>query len=49
VKIFATDIPDLVAFDKASAQGIPVYEVDDRRALRAWEAFEAVGQEICHG
>jgi chromosome partitioning protein len=49
VKIFATDIPDLVAFDKASAQGIPVYEVDDRRALQAWEAFEAVGQEICHG
>lgn len=49
VSVFATEIPDLVAFDKASAQGIPVYEVDDRRAARAWEAFEALGKEITHG
>ena len=49
VKVFTTEIPDLVAFDKASAQGVPVYEVDDRRAARAWEAFEALGEEIRHG
>jgi len=49
VKVFATEIPDLVAFDKASAQGIPVSEVDDRRAARAWEAFETLGEEIRHG
>jgi chromosome partitioning protein len=49
VRVFATEIPDLVAFDKASAQGIPVSEVDDRRAARAWEAFEALGEEIRHG
>jgi chromosome partitioning protein len=49
VKIFAAEIPDLVAFDKASAQGVPVYEVDDRRAMRAWEAFENVGKEIING
>jgi chromosome partitioning protein len=49
VKVFATEIPDLVAFDKASAQGVPVYEVDDRRAAKAWESFEALGEEIRHG
>ncbi len=48
VKVFTTEIPDLVAFDKASAQGVPVYEVDDRRAAKAWEAFEALGEEIGH-
>jgi chromosome partitioning protein len=49
VPVFTAEIPDLVAFDKACAQGIPVYEVDDRRAMRAWEAFEAVGKEIING
>lgn len=49
VKVFVAEIPDLVAFDKASAQGVPVYEVDDRRAARAWEAFESLGEEIRHG
>jgi chromosome partitioning protein len=49
VKVFTTEIPDLVAFDKASALGVPVYDVDDRRAARAWEAFEALGEEIRNG
>jgi chromosome partitioning protein len=49
VRVFTTEIPDLVAFDKASAQGVPVYDVDDRRAARAWEAFEALGKEITNG
>ncbi len=49
VSVFKAEIPDLVAFDKASAQGVPVYEVDDRRATRAWEAFEDVGKEIING
>jgi chromosome partitioning protein len=44
--VFDAEIPDLVAFDKACAQGVAVYEVDDRRAARAWEAFEAMGREI---
>ena len=48
-RVFTTEIPDLVAFDKASAQGVPVYDVDDRRAARAWEAFEALGKEITNG
>jgi chromosome partitioning protein len=49
VPVFTTEIPDLVAFDKASAQGVPVYDVEDRRAARAWEAFVALGEEIRHG
>jgi hypothetical protein len=48
-RVFTTAIPNLVAFDKASAQGVPVYDVDDRRAARAWEAFEALGKEITNG
>ncbi len=47
--VFTSEIPDLVAFDKASAQGVVVSEVDDRRAARAWEAFEALGKEITRG
>jgi chromosome partitioning protein len=48
VPLFKTEIPELAAFDKANAQGVPVYAVQDERAARAWEAFEAVGQEIMH-
>src|SRR5437588_208927 len=40
---------EYVVFDTASAQGVPVYDVDDRRAARAWEAFEALGKEITNG
>jgi chromosome partitioning protein len=49
VPVFTTEIPDLVAFDKASAQGVPVYDVADRRAAKAWDAFAALGEEIRHG
>lgn len=48
VPIFTAEIPDLAAFDKASAQGVPVHAITDDRAARAWEAFEAVGKEINH-
>jgi chromosome partitioning protein len=48
VPIFAAEIPDLAAFDKASAQGVPVHAITDDRAARAWEAFVAVGKEINH-
>ena len=48
VPVFTAEIPDLAAFDKASAHGVPVSAVDDDRARRAWEAFEAVGGEIGH-
>jgi chromosome partitioning protein len=48
-KVFKTEIPDLAAFDKAAAQGVVVYDVNDPRALRAWDAFEALGEEILYG
>jgi hypothetical protein len=33
--VCTTKSPDLVAFEKASAQGVPVYDVEDRRAAKA--------------
>jgi chromosome partitioning protein len=48
IPIFTAEIPDLVAFDKASGQGVPVHAIGDERSARAWEAFEAVGKEIAH-
>jgi chromosome partitioning protein len=48
IPVFTAEIPELAAFDKASAQGVPVYAVNHPRAARAWEAYEAVGKEIAH-
>jgi chromosome partitioning protein len=45
IPLFAADIPRLKAFEKAAAQGVPVSLVEDPRANRAWEAYEAVGKE----
>jgi chromosome partitioning protein len=45
--VFDTEIPNLIAFDKASAAGVPVYDVkDDDNAMRAWAAYQAAGKEI---
>jgi chromosome partitioning protein len=50
IPLFAVDIPRLKAFEKAAAAGVPVYDVDDTRAKRAWQAYEAAGKELCtHG
>jgi chromosome partitioning protein len=50
VAIFDAEIPRLAAFEKAAADGVPVYGVKgDRNAARAWDAYEAVGKEITHG
>ncbi len=46
VPVFQTEIPDLAAFDKASAQGVAVYDVQDPRASRAWQSFLDLGKEI---
>lgn len=48
VPVFTIEIPDLAAFDKASAQGVAVSAVAEERARRAWDAFEALGKEITH-
>jgi chromosome partitioning protein len=49
VPVFAAEIPQLVAFDRASEQGVPVYDVKDERAARAWEGYEEAGKEIFNG
>jgi chromosome partitioning protein len=49
IPLFAVDIPRLKAFEKAAATGVPVYEVKDFRAKRAWEAYVAAGTEASNG
>ena len=50
VPLFAVDIPRLKAFEKAAAAGVTVSAVDDPRAQRAWEAYQAAGKElVTHG
>ncbi len=50
IPVFATEIPRLAAFEKAAAEGVPVYSIkDDRNAGRAWDAYEAAGKEITRG
>lgn len=50
IPVFTAEIPRLAAFEKAAAEGVPVYSVkDDRNAARAWEAYEAAGKEITRG
>ncbi len=44
--LFAAAVPRLAAFEKAAAAGVPVYDVKDQRAARAWYAYESVGKEI---
>lgn len=46
VPVFATMIPSLKSFSKASAMGGLVSQVDDPRAGRAWNAYEQVGKEM---
>ena len=50
VPVFTAEIPRLAAFEKAAAEGVPVYGVkDDRNAQRAWDSYEAAGKEIANG
>ncbi len=49
VPVFRTEIPRLAAFEKAAAEGVPVYAVKDERAARAWACYEAAAKEILHG
>jgi chromosome partitioning protein len=46
IPLFKAEIPNLKCFKKAFTQGVPVYAVHDRRAARAWEAYQAAGKEI---
>lgn len=46
VPMFSGQIHRFVAFQKAALAGVPVYEVADQRAARAWEEYVAIGKEI---
>ena len=46
VPLFDTEIRRLIAYEKASLMGVPVYEVKDRMAKIAWGDYEQVGKEI---
>ena len=49
IPVFTSEISRLAAFEKAAAEGVPVYAVkDDRNAARAWDAYEAAAKEIVH-
>lgn len=44
--VFSTGISRLVAFQRASMAGLPVYAVKDSRAGRAWGEYFSIGKEI---
>jgi chromosome partitioning protein len=50
IPVFEADIPRLKSFERAAAEGVPVYAVQqDARAKRAWQAYEAAGREMTNG
>ena len=46
IPLFSADIPRLKAFEKAAAAGVPVSDVKDPNARRAWKAYQAAGKEL---
>jgi chromosome partitioning protein len=46
IPTFRAEIARLVAYTKASREGVPVYIVDDRRASVAWTDYVKLGKEI---
>jgi chromosome partitioning protein len=44
--LFKHEIKRLIAFQKASLAGVPVYEAHDPRAQIAWADYQKVGKEI---
>lgn len=44
--LFKQDIRNLICYEKASLEGVPVHTVKDRMARIAWGEYEAVGKEI---
>ncbi len=44
--IFKPEIPLLVAFERASQQGVIVKDCGDARSSFAWKTYQAVGKEI---
>jgi chromosome partitioning protein len=46
IPLFQAEIPRLKCFEKAAAKGVAVNDVEDPRAKRAWDAYQAVGMEV---
>jgi chromosome partitioning protein len=46
IPMFAAEIPLLKVFEHAAAAGVPVYDVKNPQAERAWAAYESAGKEI---
>jgi chromosome partitioning protein len=46
IPLFKAEIPYLKCFKKAFTLGVPVCDVRDPRAARAWQSYEAAGKEI---
>jgi chromosome partitioning protein len=46
IPIFKAEIPRLKAFEHAAAQGVPVNQLNDARAKRAWQSYQAVAKEV---
>lgn len=46
VPLFEAEIRRREAFQKAANEGVPVYELKDRRARQGWEDYERVGREV---
>lgn len=46
--LFKADIPLLVAFEKASQEGLTIKDIKDGRAQMAWSKYKAIGTEILH-
>lgn len=49
IPVFKAEIPRLKAFDTASAKGKLVCDLNEKTALRGWEAYEKAGKEIFSG
>lgn len=46
VPVFKSFVTRAACFQKAAEKGSPVYTIDEPRAARGWEEYQAVGQEI---
>ncbi|MCA1990646.1 MAG: ParA family protein [Coleofasciculus sp. S288] len=44
--LFKTDIPKLIAFERAPQRGVIVKDYPNPRAQLAWDAYKAIGREI---
>lgn len=46
VPMFRGEIRRREAFQTAALQGVPIYEVNERRARQGWEDYEKVGRQV---